>query len=156
MPVAVATGIVFCAPVAARRQSNDRGLLSFHRQGREVYGGPEEQGGSEPPPVLLPPGPCGPLLPGLLAVARLPPAVSPIVPLGPAPAMVPAAPSVELPCAQAINDVPARNAAATAVRRTVCDIILFSVERGCRRALDPAVSSIIDEQTLHVARLSNH
>jgi hypothetical protein len=57
-----------------------------------------------------------------LAAAGLPPAVSAIVPLGPAPAVMAAAPAVEPVCAQAVNVVPARNATVNIAHREVCHI----------------------------------
>jgi hypothetical protein len=106
MPVAVATGIILYArPQRAYRFTGT--------QGWDVYGGTGGQGRSEPAPGVLWPGPCVALLTGLVPAAGPPPAVTP---LGRAPTVLPAAPAAEPLCAQAINDVPARNATATAAR----------------------------------------
>jgi hypothetical protein len=76
-------------------------------------GGIGQGGNSEPVALGLLPRSCAPLLAGLVPAGGAPPAVTP---LGRAPTVLPAAPAAEPFCAQAINDVPARNATATAAR----------------------------------------
>jgi hypothetical protein len=102
------------------------------RQGWEVYGGPEVQGISEPPRVVLLPGACAPLLGGFVPAVGPPPGLTL---LAPACAVLPAAPAVALLCAQVIDDVPARNAAITAARRTVSHITYRPVKMGPAVAL---------------------